>query len=335
MAKPVFGAGILSGLRATAGAAGGEPLFLLLDQIEEDPDQPRTSFDPTELEQLAETIRLYGVLSPIGVRKLDGGRFRLVYGARRLRASRLAEQTRIPATILPEDKSGLAIQVIENQARANLSNRDLATVVNRLFAEGMKVKQIAAICNLKEYQVAAYRSVERLPPVLAERLNQADMRAIYDLFRAWEKNGPAIEAAMPAPHVFLTITDARRVIESVTGKVSNSVFLNLQKGAEPQAPGSEKGQPTAVAAAELPVPAELKPPEEPVPAQARTKSKPPEPVMLVSITLPRFIMETEDGRRGVLVTERRAKRAGRVLLAIENGESVEVAFSKLRPIEVT
>src|SRR5438874_1972390 len=123
--KPAFGAGVLSGLRATAGAAGGEPLFLLLDQIEEDPDQPRTSFAQAELEQLAETIRQYGVLTPVGVRKVEGERYRLVYGARRLRASRLAEQTRIPATILSEDKAGLAVQVIENQARANLSNRDL------------------------------------------------------------------------------------------------------------------------------------------------------------------------------------------------------------------
>ncbi len=49
---------------------------------------------------------------------------------------------------------------------------------------------------------------------------------------------------------------------------------------------------------------------------------------------PSFVMETEDGRRGVLVTERRAHQAGSVLLKIEGGESVEVAFSELRPIEV-
>ena len=109
-AKPAFGAGILSGLRATAGAVGGEPLFLPLDQVEEDPDQPRTTFDEAELEQLAETIRLYGVLTPVGVRRLEGDRYRLVYGARRLRASRLAGQTRIPATILPEGKSVVVIQ---------------------------------------------------------------------------------------------------------------------------------------------------------------------------------------------------------------------------------
>ena len=344
--KPAFGAGVLSGLRATAGAAGGEPLFLLLDQIEEDPDQPRTSFDQAELEQLAETIRLYGVLTPIGVRKLEGDRYRLVYGARRLRASRLAEQTRIPAIMLPEDKAGLAVQVIENQARANLSNRDLATAVNRLFADGKKVKQIAAICNLKEYQVAAFRSVERLPPVLAERLDHADMRAIYELFRAWEKDGPAIEGAMPTPDVFLTITEARRIIEAVTGKASNSVFLTRGKEPEAITPAANieppSPEPTATASASN-EPRNPEPPRaapEPLaPIKAKPKASAPavvEPAPAAPAATPprpRFVLETADGRRGILVTERRAQQAGSVLLEI-GGESVEVAFSELRPIEV-
>ena len=68
--KPAFGAGVLSGLRAAAGAAGGEPRFLLLEQVEEDPDQSRTSFDQAELEQLAETIHQYGVLTLVGVRNI-------------------------------------------------------------------------------------------------------------------------------------------------------------------------------------------------------------------------------------------------------------------------
>lgn len=344
--KPAFGAGVLSGLRATAGAAGGEPLFLLLDQIEEDPDQPRTSFDQAELEQLAETIRQYGVLTPVGVRKVEGERYRLVYGARRLRASRLAEQTRIPATILSEDKAGLAVQVIENQARANLSNRDLATAVNRLFADGKKVKQIAAICNLKEYQVAAFRSVERLPPVLSERLDHADMRAIYDLFRAWEKDGPAIEGAMPAPDVFLTITEARRIIEAVTGKASNSVFLTRGKELEVVTPAANiepsSPEPTDTASASNEAGAPEPPRAAPEPL-APTKVKPkatttaavePAPAAPAATPpRPRFVLETADGRRGVLVTERRAQQAGSVLLEI-GGESVEVAFLELRPIEV-
>lgn len=347
--KPAFGAGILSGLRATAGAAGGEPLFLLLDQIEEDPNQPRSNFDEGGLEQLAETIRLYGVLTPVGVRKLEGDRYRLVYGARRLRASRLAGQTRIPATIMTEDKAGLAVQVIENQARANLSNRDLAAVVNRLFAEGMKVKQIAAVCSLKEYQVAAFRSVERLPPFLAARLDHSDMRAIYDLFRAWEKDGPAIETAMPADDVFLTITETRRVIEAATGKTTSSVFLTRGKEPAPNPVAANEGPqapPAPIAVEPEPPAIEEAPetPEQPAPTAPPAVSEPKAPARPVdpprpiptapAVTRPVFIMETEDGRRGMLITERRAQAPGHVLLDVEGGAIAEVAFSGLRPVEV-
>ena len=298
--KPAFGAGVLAGLRATAGA-GGEPFYLVLDQIEEDPNQPRTSFDSAELEQLAETIRLYGVLSPVGVRRLDGAGYRLVYGARRLRAARLAGQTRIPVTVLADDKTGLEVQVIENQARANLSNQDLARVVNRMFDDGMKVKQIATICHLKEYQVAAYRSAERLPPFLAARMDHADMRALYDLFRAWEKHGPALEAAMPDAETYLTITEARRVIEAATGKASSSIFL---------ARGSEAERPP------------------------RMPDDAPQKDAVTQTRYPRFVMKTADGRQGILVTSRRASRPDHVHFDLGADGVLEVLFADLQPVGV-
>lgn len=298
--KPAFGAGVLAGLRSTAGA-GGEPFYLVLDQIEEDPHQPRTTFDPAELEQLAETIRLYGVLSPVGVRKLDGGRYRLVYGARRVRAARLAGHTRIPVTVLADDKTGLEVQVIENQARANLSNQDLARVVNRMFDDGVKVKQIAAICHLKEYQVAAYRSAERLPPFLAARMDHADMRALYDLFRVWEKHGPALEAAMPDTETYLTITEARRVIETATGKTSSSIFLARSSEAE-------------------------RPP--------RTLDGAPRRDAVTQTRYPRFVMRTADGRQGILVTNRRASRPDHVHLDLGADGVLEALFADLQPVGV-
>ena len=182
--------------------------------------------------------------------------------------------------------------------------------------------------------------------MLAERLDHADMRAIYDLFRAWEKDGPAIEGAMPAPDVFLTITEARRIIEAVTGKASKSVFLT--RGKEPEAAAaaatSEASLPEPIATASAsdkpqnPEPLHAAP-EPLAPTKAKPKATVPavvEPAPAAPAAMPqrpRFVMETADGRRGVLVTERRAQQAGSVPLEIE-GEGVEVAFSGLRPIEV-
>lgn len=356
-AKPTFGAGVLSGLRQAASkeAGGGEPLTLLLDQIEEDPTQPRQVFSDAELEQMAETIRLLGVLSPIGVRKLEGERYALVYGARRLRGSRLAGKTRIPAIIVPAEQATLAAQVIENQARAGLANSDLAGAVNRLFADGMPVKQIAMVCNLKEYQVAAFRAADKLPPFLRSRLDEADMRALYDLSRVWEKNPEAIEAAMPADDVYLTITEARRVIEAATGKATGSVFLRNKEAQEPEAPAAPA--PTAAepepedetpsprptssedeAPAEPPLPLELPekpdapaPVSAPAPATRKPAEVPPAPAPAAR-GAPVFIMEMADGRRGVLVTHRRAKTKGSVLLDVQ-GDEFEAVFSELRPVD--
>jgi ParB family chromosome partitioning protein len=215
----------------------------------------------------------------------------------------------------------------------------------------MKVKQIAAVCSLKEYQVAAFRSVERLPPFMAARLDLSDMRAIYDLFRAWERDGPAIEAAMPAEDVFLTITEARRIIEAATGKTTNSVFLTRGKDAAPQPVAAEEvpQAPSESVAAEPEAPSadETKDPKLPdqVTSSAELPSKgavrptdPPRPAPAAPIApvamRPVFIMETADGRRGVLVTERRAQQAGNVLLDVAGGEIAEVMFSELRPVEV-
>lgn len=356
-AKPAFGAGILSGLRQAASKeGGGEPLTLLLDQIEEDPTQPRQVFSDAELEQMAETIRLLGVLSPIGVRKLEGDRYALVYGARRLRGSRLAGKTRIPAIIVPAEQATLAAQVIENQARAGLANSDLAAAVNRLFADKMTVKQIAVVCNLKEYQVAAFRAAEKLPPFLRSRLNEADMRALYDLSRAWDKNPAAIEGAMPAEDVYLTITEARRIIEAATGKATGSVFLRNKDAQGPEAPPapapkttapesedeapaspstpSEDNTPTRPAPVmpvrpDTPAPVSMPAPSTRKPAEAAPVSAP----ALEKPAVPVFIVETGGGERGELMTDQRSGKAGFALIRIGT-QTLEAPFIELRCIDV-
>lgn len=230
--KASFAAASFSNLRAAAGEGTGEPLRIALVDIDEDPKQPRQAFDQAELESLAITIRDRGILQPIGVRPPENGRYTLVFGARRFRASKLAGQADIPAVIVPEGQRDYATQVIENQQRANLSNSELAAAVNQLHGEGKQGKEIAAICNLKEWQIAAFRAVEKLPAFLATRLDSGDIRAIYDLYRAWQKHPARVEDAMPDDDTTLTITEARRIIAAVTGKASGSVILDREQAAE-------------------------------------------------------------------------------------------------------
>lgn len=365
--KAIFTAGVFDALDVlTMGGTSNAPLRVLLADIDEDPEQPRTTFDQGELEQLAETITLLGgVLQPIGLRAPVDGRYMLVFGARRYRASRLLGLADIPAVIVEGEQASLAAQVIENQSRANLSNSDLAAVVKRLGAEGMKGKQIGTVCGLTEHFVTMFRSVSRLPPFLAARLNDGDMRAIYELFTAWQKQPAEIEGAMEGHDVALSVTEARRIIESATGRSTGSIFLKPKAGPggelevqpepqpEPQpvqvpqtvpaAPGlamvpaapsqEEDAAPSSPSVVDLPLPPASEEQRAPVIPQPSAK---PSPVVVASQpkaqSVPVFVVEV-DGEQGELMTELRSDKDGFAFVQIGTAR-VEVRFAELRCIAV-
>jgi ParB family chromosome partitioning protein len=101
-----------------------------LSVIQESPTNPRRRFDETQLAELAENIRLHGVLQPVLVRPLPGvatGSYELVAGARRYRASKLARRESIPATVRElNDTECLELQLIENLERADVHELDEA-----------------------------------------------------------------------------------------------------------------------------------------------------------------------------------------------------------------
>ena len=363
--KSIFIPGAFDELRAAAtGDTGTGPLCVRLVDIDEDPEQPRTTFDQGELEQLAETITLLGgVLQPIGLRAPVDGRYMLVFGARRYRASRLLGLPDIPAIIVGGEQAGLAAQVIENQSRANLSNSDLAAVVKRLGADGMKGKQIGTVCGLTDYAVTMFRSVGKLPPFLSKRLDEGDMRAIYELFTAWQKQPAEIEAAMVEHEAALSVTEARRIIESATGRNTGSIYLKPKAGSggeqevqpEPQpqpellpqtvpaAPGlaivpaaprqEEDAAPSSPSVVDLPLP----PASEEQPASVIPQpSVRPSPVLVASTpkthSAPVFLVEV-DGERGELMTELRSDKEDFAFVQIGSAR-VEVRFAELRCIGV-
>lgn len=93
-----------------------------LELIAPNPAQPRRAFDEDALIALSESIRSRGVLQPIVVRPLAGGRFELIAGERRLRAARLAEIASIPAVVRQaEDSERLDLALAENMARVDLN----------------------------------------------------------------------------------------------------------------------------------------------------------------------------------------------------------------------
>src|SRR5690606_17549442 len=96
-------------------ASLGSVSFVKISQVEVNPFQPRTRFDPETLHELAESIKLQGLIQPITVRRAGQNLYQLISGERRLRASKLAGLTEIPAYIrTADDQQMLEMALIEN-----------------------------------------------------------------------------------------------------------------------------------------------------------------------------------------------------------------------------
>lgn len=116
--------------------AGGYIAMLSISQIEANPYQPREKFDEAALQELAASIRTYGIIQPITVRKVSANKYQLISGERRFRASQLAELEEIPAYIREaNDQSMLEMALVENIQRENLDAIEVAISYKRLIDE--------------------------------------------------------------------------------------------------------------------------------------------------------------------------------------------------------
>ena len=116
-----------------------------INLIEANPFQPRTEFDDEALKELAQSIKEQGIIQPVTVRKLGYNRYQLISGERRLRASKIAGLTKIPAFIrIANDEQMLELALIENIHRENLNAIEVAISYQRLTDE----------CNLTQEQLS-------------------------------------------------------------------------------------------------------------------------------------------------------------------------------------
>ena len=153
-----------------------------VDKIKPNPFQPRREFDEAKLNDLARSIRQYGVLQPLTVnrkeiQKPDGGlatEYELVAGERRLRASKIAGLVTVPALIREvedDDKTKLELAIIENLQREDLNPMDRATAFNRLHDEfGFKHGQIAEKIGKSREYVANTVRLLRMPQEMQQAL---------------------------------------------------------------------------------------------------------------------------------------------------------------------
>ena len=151
----------------------GRILYLPVGQIHPNPSQPRKIFDADGLQELAGSIRTYGILQPLTVRRRNG-EYELVAGERRLRAAKIAGMTEVPCILLTvdEEQSGM-VALVENLQRRDLDYIDEAQGLARLMRQyGLNQEQAAARVGKSQSAVANKLRLLRHSPAVLSALRE-------------------------------------------------------------------------------------------------------------------------------------------------------------------
>ena len=152
----------------------GRVADLDVEAIRPNPYQPRKDFDEGALDELAASVRQLGIIQPLTVRALGDGRYELISGERRLRASRRAGLTRVPCYVREADTEAmLEMAIVENVQREDLNPVEIALGYQRLMEEvGLTQEQVADKVGKSRSTVANVLRLLKLPPRVQASLRE-------------------------------------------------------------------------------------------------------------------------------------------------------------------
>lgn len=157
-------------------------------EIEVNPFQPRQHFDAEALRELADSIRVHGIIQPITVRRLAPNQYQLISGERRFQASKLAGLDSIPAYIrTANDQQMLEMALIENIQREHLNPIEIALSYQRLISEcNLKQEELGDRVGKNRSTVTNYLRLLKLPPEIQialrdQRVSMGHARAIVSI----------------------------------------------------------------------------------------------------------------------------------------------------------
>jgi len=159
-----------------------------LSEIEVNPFQPRQDFNQEHLQELAESIKVHGIIQPITVRRLSKNQYQLISGERRFQASKIAGLAMIPAYIRSaDDQQMLEMALIENIQRENLNPIEIALSYQRLITEcNLKQEELGDRVGKNRTTVTNYLRLLKLPPDIQaalrdNRISMGHARAIVSV----------------------------------------------------------------------------------------------------------------------------------------------------------
>lgn len=187
------GLGALLGEEALKNEAAGS-LYVDISQVEPCASQPRKAFDEAALAELAESIRIHGIIQPLTVRKLSSGYYQIIAGERRWRAARLAELREVPVVVVEaDDRKAAELAMIENLQREDLNPMEEASGFHTLIETyHMTQEEAAAQVGKSRSAVAnALRLLSLAPSVAAlvesGKLSAGHARALVPLSPALQE----------------------------------------------------------------------------------------------------------------------------------------------------
>ncbi len=214
-------------------------------QIEPNPNQPRREFDQEALQELANSIRELGIIQPITLRKMEGGRYQIIAGERRWRASQLAGLTKIPAYIVTvEDQGVMEMALVENIQREDLNAIEIALAYQHLAdASGMTQAKISERVGKSRAAVTNYLRLLKLPAQvqIALKNHEIDMghaRALLavdspsmqiKLFKAIQQQGLSVRKVEEMAQALKNGEDVKTSRTKIAGKSVLGEEYNILK----------------------------------------------------------------------------------------------------------
>ena len=220
--------GLRKGLGALLGEAAlqtAEPpsgaQLLPLQKVEPNPLQPRKNFDPDELQALADSIAMHGVIQPLTVRQLPSGFYQIIAGERRWRAARMAGLSEIPVVVIEaDDKKAMELALIENLQRADLNPIEEAQGYQQLMTDYGMTQELAAerVGKSRPAVANALRLLSLCPAVLElveqGRLSAGHARALLAIKSAPEQYA----VAMKVINLQLSVRQTENMCKNLTRK---------------------------------------------------------------------------------------------------------------------
>jgi ParB family chromosome partitioning protein len=193
--------------------------ILPIYKVEPNPDQPRHDFDEEELQLLADSITVHGVIQPLTVRETGNGYYQIIAGERRWRASRLAGLSEIPAVIIEaDDRKAMELALIENLQRQDLNPVEESLGYQALISEyGLTQEEAAARVGKSRPTVANALRLLHLPDSVLDLLRQGSLtsghaRAILSL----KSEKKQLEAAQKICALGLSVRQAELLCKNMS-----------------------------------------------------------------------------------------------------------------------